>query len=58
VVLWKDAALHYLSNDSTDWPQWSPDGTRLVFMAIRGPGRPPAHVWVVGADGRGLKRVA
>jgi Tol biopolymer transport system component len=58
VVLWKDAALHYLSNDSTDWPQWSRDGSKLVFMAIHGPGRPPAHIWVVGANGRGLKRIA
>ena len=57
VVLWRDPALHYLSNFSIDWPQWSSDGSKLIFMAIRGPGRPPAHIWVVGANGRGLKRI-
>ncbi len=58
VVLWKDAAFKYVSDDSLDWPQWSPDGTKLVFMGIRGRSRPPAHIWVIGADGRGLQRVA
>jgi Tol biopolymer transport system component len=56
-VLWTNPSLHYLSNDSWDRPQWSPDGTELVFMAVAGPGRPPAHIWVVGADGRRLHRV-
>jgi Tol biopolymer transport system component len=56
-LLWTNPSLHYLSNDSWDRPQWSPDGTELVFMAVAGPGRPPAHIWVVGADGRGLRRV-
>jgi len=56
-LLWTTRSLHYLSNDSWDRPQWSPDGTKLVFMAVVGPGRPRAHIWVVGADGRGLRRV-
>lgn len=56
-VLWTNPSLHYLSNDSWDRPQWSPDGTKLVFMAVAGPGRPRAHIWVVGADGNGLHRV-
>jgi Tol biopolymer transport system component len=55
-VLW-GGSLHYMSNDSLDRPQWSPDGKKLVFMGSSGAGRPPAHVWVVGADGRGLKRL-
>ena len=56
-MLWKSPSLHYLSNNSLDRPQWSPDGTKLVFMAVTGPGRPRAHIWVVGADGSGLRRV-
>lgn len=56
-VLWS-GSLHYLSNDTIDRPQWSPDGTKLVFMGIVGAGRPQAHVWVVGEDGRGLKKLA
>lgn len=56
LALWSKAAgLHYLSNDSWDRPQWSPDGAQLIFAAIRGAVRPPAHIWVVGADGKGLK---
>jgi Tol biopolymer transport system component len=56
-LLWKTPSLHYLSNNSLDRPQWSPDGKALVFMAVVGPGRPRAHIWVVGADGSGLRRV-
>lgn len=56
-VLWS-GPLHYLSNDSLDRPQWSPDGTKLVFMGISGSGRPPAHVWVVSEDGHGLTKLA
>ena len=54
-------AINWVSDNSADRPQWSPDGTKLVFMALVGPnvpGRPPAGVWVVNADGTGLKRVA
>ena len=56
-VLWS-GSLQYVSNDSLDRPQWSPDGTKLVFMGVSGAGRPPAHVWVVRADGRGLTKLA
>jgi Tol biopolymer transport system component len=52
------SSLHYVTNDSWNRPQWSPDGTKLVFMALHGKGRPPAaQVWVVGADGTGLHQV-
>ena len=33
---------------------WSPDGRELVLAA---PGPQGSHVWVVGSDGRGLRRV-
>lgn len=35
-------------------PAWSPDSRQLVFMSVRS-GRP--EVWVMGADGAGLKQV-
>ena len=57
-LLWKSPSLHYLSEDSVDRPQWSPDGSKLVFLARTGPGYPPIQVWIVGADGTGLKRIA
>ena len=38
-----------------DQPDWSPDGTRLVFTRI--PDNGPNYVEVVNADGRGLRRV-
>ena len=57
-VLWTNPSLHYISEDSVDRPQWSPDGSKLVFLARSGPGYPPIQVWTVGADGTGLKRIA
>jgi hypothetical protein len=54
-------AVNWVSGRSEDRPQWSPDGTKLVFMGLVGPnvpGRPPAGVWVVNADGTGLLRIA
>jgi len=35
---------------------WSPDGKRIAFVTISGGGRTP--LWVVGADGSGLQKVA
>ena len=45
-------SVNWVSNDSWDRPQWSPDGAKLVFMSQGG------GVWVVGADGAGLKKLA
>jgi Tol biopolymer transport system component len=58
-LLWSNSSsLHYISDDSWDRPQWSPDGSKLVFMARSGPGYPPGEVWIVGANGHELKRIA
>jgi hypothetical protein len=39
-----------------DQPQWSPGGSRLLFLA-RGRGHRTAHVWTVQPDGRALTRI-
>jgi Tol biopolymer transport system component len=57
-VLWSNPSLHYISVDSEDRPQWSPDSSKLAFMARVGPGNPPTQIWVVGANGHGPKRIA
>jgi len=54
-------SINWVSDDGSDRPQWSPDGTKLVFMGLVGPnvpGRPPAGVWIVDAGGTNLKRLA
>jgi Tol biopolymer transport system component len=56
-ILWADRSLHYRPVDSQNLPQWSPDGSKLAFLARTGPGYPPLQVWVVGANGTGLKRI-
>jgi hypothetical protein len=45
---------HRLANVSD--AQWSPDASRLVFIASR-PNLQVAHVWTIRADGRGLTRL-
>ncbi len=57
-ILWSNRSLHYTTEDTADLPQWSPDGSKLAFLARVGSGYPPIQVWVVGADGTGLRRIA
>ena len=57
-ILWANRSLHYSPEDSEELPQWSPDGSKLTFLARVGPPLNPLEVWVVGADGTGLKRIA
>jgi Tol biopolymer transport system component len=38
-------------------PGWSPDGRQLVFKELRPRARGPADLWIVGADGRGRRRL-
>ena len=39
-------------------PQWSPDGRSIAFTAIRKTADTDVRVYVIGADGTGLRRVA
>ncbi|MFN2525648.1 MAG: hypothetical protein ABR505_05210 [Actinomycetota bacterium] len=42
-----------------EFPDWSPDGTRIAFDAVRNveTGRPSADIWVIGIDGDGLTKL-
>ena len=42
------------------WPEWSPDGTRLVFADGDPNGTTPAgtNLWLVGVDGSGLNQIS
>lgn len=37
-------------------PEWSPDGSRIAF-SVTDPATGTSHIWVVGADGSGARRV-
>jgi hypothetical protein len=47
-----------LTNDSRVhlYPQWSPDGRRIVYVANGGTGLTDWDVWVMNADGSGQTR--
>lgn len=54
--------VHTSTND--EWPTWSPDGSKIAFVSGEPqwvkpgqPGEAAADLWVVGANGRGLKRL-
>lgn len=38
-------------------PTWSPDGARIAFRASAGLNAAPGDIWVVGAEGKALRRV-
>ncbi len=40
-----------------EYPAWSPDGTRLAFMGQTPAGTENYEIYVVGADGTGLRRL-
>ena len=42
-------------NESQDWwPDWSPDGSRLVFVSTRDDNQ---ELYLINADGSGLQRL-
>ena len=53
--------VHTKTND--EWPTWSPDGSKIAFESGSPPLTKPGQknidpeLWVVGADGHGLKRL-
>jgi Tol biopolymer transport system component len=53
-ILTKGKAPAYAGSESG--PQWSPDGSRLVFAARLRPPGDPIHIWTVRANGRDLLR--
>ena len=42
--------------DSAEAPSWSPDGREIAFMSRRAGGQ-SYHIYVIGIDGQGLRRV-
>jgi Tol biopolymer transport system component len=53
--LWNSSLSYAGGSSGLDRPQWSPDGSELVFAGRSGA---TTGVWVVGADGRALKQLA
>jgi TolB protein len=53
--------VHTRTND--EWPSWSPDGSKIAFVSGEPPMTKPgqkgidSELWVVGANGHGLKRL-
>ena len=56
-LLW-NSALNYQTQNSLAGPQWSPDGSKLVFAATTGLPSPTTYIWVINANGTGLKKLA
>lgn len=51
-----EAALNY-ADSSSDRPTWSPDGTRLAFVASKSDADPSRSLWIINADGTHLNRL-
>jgi Tol biopolymer transport system component len=54
--LLKDRPLVYVQTGAAGGPQWSPDGSRLLFLAHRN-GHRSVHVWTIRPDGQNLTRI-
>jgi Tol biopolymer transport system component len=54
--LWGNS-LTYLTDTPGELPQWSPDGESLIFLARPAGSRAWAKVYVIGANGRGLRQI-
>jgi Tol biopolymer transport system component len=57
-LLWYGRTPRAVGESSLDPPQWSADGTRLVFMSLGASLYGPARIWIVGARGQGPTRIA
>jgi Tol biopolymer transport system component len=56
----KTAYLLDMRMSSDKMPDWSPDGSQLVFIrwrAVNSPGVDSSMLWIVGADGRGARQL-
>lgn len=52
-----DHALDDVTSGAEDNPDWSPDGQQLAFVGMGSDGTGNPGLWVIGADGSGLRRV-
>lgn len=53
----RGSKLHYESESSGEPPDWSPDGSKLLFLARTGGDSGPLEILTAGANGSGFTRV-
>lgn len=53
----RGSGLHYESESSAEPPEWSPDGSRLLFLARTGGNGGLLEILTVGAGGGGFTRI-